>query len=153
MTRAIAILGDRCLPPFHTDNYWINFTWSEPVTLHLVMQHILFLGNYDWSQFNTAFWSLVYEMRISLVFPLIALAVLRLRSLWLIFIAAALSAACFPLVDLFSGVWASARNRWPWLALNLCTAFFASRVIGGFESTIEKVVALAALTVLEGEGK
>jgi magnesium transporter len=47
--------------------------------------------------------------------------------------------------DLFANVWASARNRWPWLALNLCTAFFASRVIGGFEGTIEKVVALAAL--------
>ncbi len=47
--------------------------------------------------------------------------------------------------DLFSNVWASARNRWPWLALNLCTAFFASRVIGGFENTIEKVVALATL--------
>ena len=47
--------------------------------------------------------------------------------------------------DLFSSVWESARNRWLWLALNLCTAFFASRVISAFEGTIEKVVALAAL--------
>jgi len=47
--------------------------------------------------------------------------------------------------DLFSGVWASAKNRWLWLALNLCTAFFASRVIGAFEGTIERVAALAAL--------
>jgi magnesium transporter len=47
--------------------------------------------------------------------------------------------------DLFSSVWESARNRWLWLALNLCTAFFASRVIGAFEHTIERVVALAAL--------
>lgn len=47
--------------------------------------------------------------------------------------------------DLFASVWASARNRWLWLALNLCTAFFASRVIGAFEGTIERVVALAAL--------
>lgn len=47
--------------------------------------------------------------------------------------------------DLFSSVWASAKNRWLWLALNLCTAFFASRVIGAFEGTIERVVALAAL--------
>ncbi|MGE0806379.1 MAG: magnesium transporter [Burkholderiaceae bacterium] len=47
--------------------------------------------------------------------------------------------------DLFSSVWASARNRWLWLAVNLCTAFFASRVIGAFEGTIERVVALAAL--------
>ncbi|MEZ5658791.1 MAG: magnesium transporter [Burkholderiaceae bacterium] len=47
--------------------------------------------------------------------------------------------------DLFASVWHSARNRWLWLALNLCTAFFASRVIGLFEGTIERVVALAAL--------
>jgi magnesium transporter len=35
--------------------------------------------------------------------------------------------------DIFSSVWASAKNRGPWLALNLCTAFIASRVIGAFE--------------------
>jgi magnesium transporter len=47
--------------------------------------------------------------------------------------------------DLFSSVWKSAQNRWLWLAVNMCTAFFASRVIGAFEGTIEKVVALATL--------
>ena len=47
--------------------------------------------------------------------------------------------------DLFASVWESAKNRWLWLAVNLCTAFFASRVIGSFEGTIEKVVALATL--------
>ena len=47
--------------------------------------------------------------------------------------------------DIFASVWKSAKNRWAWLALNLCTAFFASRVIGSFENTIEKFVALATL--------
>jgi magnesium transporter len=47
--------------------------------------------------------------------------------------------------DIFASVWKSAKNRWMWLALNLCTAFFASRVIGSFENTIEKFVALATL--------
>lgn len=47
--------------------------------------------------------------------------------------------------DIFASVWKSAQNRWLWLALNLCTAFFASRVIGVFEDTIAKYVALAAL--------
>ncbi|BBJ00273.1 magnesium transporter MgtE [Ferrigenium kumadai] len=47
--------------------------------------------------------------------------------------------------DIFASVWKSAQNRWTWLALNLCTAFFASRVIGEFEGTIEKFVALATL--------
>jgi magnesium transporter len=47
--------------------------------------------------------------------------------------------------DIFSSVWASARNRGPWLALNLCTAFVASRVVGLFEGSISRLAALAAL--------
>jgi magnesium transporter len=47
--------------------------------------------------------------------------------------------------DIFASVWASAKNRGPWLALNLVTAFFASRVVGAFEGSIEKLAALAAL--------
>ena len=47
--------------------------------------------------------------------------------------------------DIFAPVWNSFRNRWSWLAVNLVTAFVASRVIGAFEGSIEKLVALAAL--------
>ncbi|MDM1696569.1 magnesium transporter [Thiopseudomonas alkaliphila] len=47
--------------------------------------------------------------------------------------------------DIFASVWRSIRNRWAWLAVNLVTAFVASRVIGLFEGSIEKLVALAAL--------
>jgi magnesium transporter len=47
--------------------------------------------------------------------------------------------------DLFAPAWASARNRWLWLAVNLVTAFLASRVIGAFEETIAGLVALATL--------
>ncbi len=47
--------------------------------------------------------------------------------------------------DLFAPVWKSVKNRWIWLAINLVTAFIASRVIGVFEGSIEKLVALAAL--------
>jgi magnesium transporter len=47
--------------------------------------------------------------------------------------------------DLFSSVWQSIKNRWTWLAVNLVTAFIASRVIGLFEGSIERLVALAAL--------
>ena len=50
--------------------------------------------------------------------------------------------------DLFASVWNSAKNRWLWLAVNLGTAFFASRVIGAFENTIATVVALATLMTI-----
>ncbi len=47
--------------------------------------------------------------------------------------------------DIFAPVIASFKNRWGWLAVNLVTAFVASRVIGLFEGSIERLVALAAL--------
>ncbi|KAB2844642.1 MAG: magnesium transporter [Burkholderiales bacterium] len=47
--------------------------------------------------------------------------------------------------DVFASAWRSFQNRWTWLAINLVTAFIASRVIGLFEGSIEKLVALAAL--------
>jgi magnesium transporter len=47
--------------------------------------------------------------------------------------------------DLFARPLDSAFNRWPWLGINLVTAFIASRVIGQFEHTIRDLSALAAL--------
>jgi magnesium transporter len=47
--------------------------------------------------------------------------------------------------DIFAPVAASARRRALWLGINLATAFLAAWVVGLFESTIERVVALAVL--------
>lgn len=47
--------------------------------------------------------------------------------------------------DLFAPLRQASRRRWPWLAINLGTAFLASRVIDAFEHVIAAVVALAAL--------
>ena len=47
--------------------------------------------------------------------------------------------------DLFSPVWRAMRRRLIWLSINLCTAFLAASVVGQFEDTIDKLVALAVL--------
>lgn len=47
--------------------------------------------------------------------------------------------------DTFAPVWKTTRRRAVWLGINLLTAFLASGVIGLFEGTLEKVVALAVL--------
>ncbi|MDY0021659.1 magnesium transporter [Arenimonas caeni] len=47
--------------------------------------------------------------------------------------------------DMFSPVARAARRRVLWLGINLCTAFLAASVVGRFEDTIEKIVALAVL--------
>jgi magnesium transporter len=55
--------------------------------------------------------------------------------------------------DIFASVWSSVRNRWAWLAVNLCTAFVASRVISLFEGSIQKLVVLATmLPIIAGIG-
>lgn len=47
--------------------------------------------------------------------------------------------------NLFDPFLNSARNRWPWIALNLFIVLIATRVIDHFETTITGMVALAAL--------
>lgn len=47
--------------------------------------------------------------------------------------------------DMFSPVWRAMRRRLVWLSINLCTAFIAANVVGQFEATIDKLVALAVL--------
>ncbi len=47
--------------------------------------------------------------------------------------------------DMFAPILTSARRRAVWLGVNLVTAFMAAWVIGLFEGTLEKVVALAVL--------
>jgi magnesium transporter len=47
--------------------------------------------------------------------------------------------------DIFAPAVLSARRRAVWLGINLATAFLASWVIGLYQSTLEKVVALAVL--------
>ena len=47
--------------------------------------------------------------------------------------------------DLYRAAIETATSRFPWLAVNLATAFIAANVIGLFQATIEQVVALAVL--------
>lgn len=49
--------------------------WVEPVSWAAITDHLLMLGGHN--TFNNAVWSLDHEMRISLVFPLLMLPIMR----------------------------------------------------------------------------
>lgn len=70
---------------------WFQQTWATRPDLRSMLDHVGMIGSYDYSRYNTAFWSLVYEARISCIFPLIALAVSKLRVRALLTAAAGLS--------------------------------------------------------------
>jgi len=54
---------------------WINLSWNEPVSLKLLAGHLLMLvtaGAYN--SLDSPMWTLVHELRISVLFPLLAAA-------------------------------------------------------------------------------
>lgn len=55
---------------------WFNGTWRPGVTFDVMIHHIVFIDNFQSDTLVPVIWSLVYEMRISLLFPIIMFATL-----------------------------------------------------------------------------
>jgi peptidoglycan/LPS O-acetylase OafA/YrhL len=58
---------------------WINGYWAYPTTFGSIVQHAFLIFDFDTRQLDPVIWSLVQEMRISLLFPLIMVLVVRLN--------------------------------------------------------------------------
>lgn len=56
---------------------WFNLQWTTPLTSGLIIHHLWMVGNYNTFAFDSPIWSLVQEMRISIIFPLIMVLVVR----------------------------------------------------------------------------
>lgn len=64
---------------------WFNDQWHSPVTVSQILHHVAFVlnytfggGHYDIAAFDSVVWSLVQEMRVSIIFPFIVFLVIRL---------------------------------------------------------------------------
>lgn len=53
---------------------WLNQSWNTPVNGRLILGHAAMLGTTTYQNLDNPMWSLVHEMRISLIFPLLLLA-------------------------------------------------------------------------------
>jgi peptidoglycan/LPS O-acetylase OafA/YrhL len=73
----LAVLGCWRFHGLDAYGFWFHVTWHDAPTRSLVLQHVLFLGDYDMSAYNTAFWSVVQEMRISIIFPFVCAFIVR----------------------------------------------------------------------------
>lgn len=58
---------------------WLNGMLGTRISQHLLFQHVLLIGSFDTQRINPVVWSLVLELRLSLLFPLILWAVSRYR--------------------------------------------------------------------------
>jgi peptidoglycan/LPS O-acetylase OafA/YrhL len=82
-TFAVAILGSaalyECVQPHDVAGVsdWFNAHWQSPPTLALIAGHLALTDRPWLRQLDSVMWSLVHELRISFIFPLLALCVSR----------------------------------------------------------------------------
>ncbi|WP_168733823.1 acyltransferase family protein [Metabacillus sediminilitoris] len=57
---------------------WFNVNWSVSLNANAIIDHLLLLGTFT-SNLNNVVWSLVHEMRISLMFPFIMFLLIKLN--------------------------------------------------------------------------
>lgn len=57
---------------------WFNASWSGNFNVKALVDHLLLIKSFAYVHNNPVLWSLVHEMRISLIFPLIAFIVIKL---------------------------------------------------------------------------
>ena len=133
---AIALCATLSTGHLNGMNDWINHTWLMPIDRAAVLSHIALVGNFNTDLFMMACWTLVHEMRLAFVFPLLAELVLS-RSRWLPLVIAALSLSGIGLFAVFAaryGTWfltihyAALFLVGAWLARERvgCAAFWAS---------------------------
>jgi peptidoglycan/LPS O-acetylase OafA/YrhL len=56
---------------------WFNGAWRAPYTTGSFVKHLLLVPSFDNGQYDPVLWSLVHEMRISIIFPLVVILVAR----------------------------------------------------------------------------
>lgn len=57
---------------------WYNsMSWTTPISARLLLGHFFLIGSFNVNAFNNVIWSLVHEMRISILFPLMMYGVIR----------------------------------------------------------------------------
>jgi peptidoglycan/LPS O-acetylase OafA/YrhL len=62
-------------------NDWFYSSWQLPIKYWDLFSHSGLINHYDYSSYNKAYWTLAYEMQVSLIFPFLFIASLWLTSL------------------------------------------------------------------------
>jgi peptidoglycan/LPS O-acetylase OafA/YrhL len=107
---------------------WVARKWQDPPSLWVWTEHVLLIGNFETRLYNPVLWSLVHEMRISLFFPLIVLAVRKLD--WKFCVAIALSGSAIDAVNLHFDITPSIGWRSSLLeSLHFATMFMAGALL------------------------
>jgi peptidoglycan/LPS O-acetylase OafA/YrhL len=98
---ALALCGVAIWHGHASHGAWSNISWTQPISPLLVLQHVLFVGVYNNHEYDFVIWSLIQEMRISIIFPFLFLLSARIGAKLSVFLAIVLSATALAVVPSF----------------------------------------------------
>lgn len=70
---------------------WFNNIWNDDLNYATLLGHLSLIGSFDMGELNPVIWSLVHEFRISLIFPLLMMLVIKYRFRTLVIISFSLT--------------------------------------------------------------
>ncbi|MGN8232278.1 acyltransferase family protein [Priestia flexa] len=72
---------------------WFNRLWVDPFNWELFFEHLFLIGGFNTDAYNPVIWTLSHEMRISIIFPLILVFILKFN--WKYSLGLGLFFSCF----------------------------------------------------------
>lgn len=125
--------------------------WRAPPNVHSILAHLLMIGRFDVYLYDGPVWSLVHEMRISIVFPLILLAGRRLKVWSTVTVAAACTVlSSLSLMFLETGLPGPVRATAWSLTLSYCGTFLLGSALARRREYYSRALGKAQLTTKLG---
>ncbi|KWW14043.1 acetyltransferase [Peribacillus simplex] len=120
------LLSDTGLPFVST---WFDKSWKTLDSPTLLIQHFLFIGQYNTDAYNNVIWSLVHEMRISIIFPVLIFLFIRKKLIYSLFLLFGLSALTTLILYVFgSGLSITSVL----LSFHYCTLFLMGAILAKY---------------------
>jgi peptidoglycan/LPS O-acetylase OafA/YrhL len=115
---------------------WFNSSWTTPPTRRDLLDHAVMIGRFRTDRFVFVIWSLVHEMRISLLFPLIYAVITRLGARENIYVGIGLLALDFTWATLADNDYLSPNTYY--FTLHYTLFFWAGSVIFKFREALKQ---------------
>lgn len=102
--------------------------WSRPLTFEAVRDHVLFIAPFDAGEYGMVYWTLIHELRISLVFPFLMFGLVRLGTAGSLLTAALFSISGTALTYEMGGRLGDGSSEWP-VSVHLVAIFILGALV------------------------
>ncbi|MEH7336891.1 acyltransferase, partial [Neobacillus drentensis] len=113
-------------------NLQIWATWTKEISITGLINHVLFLGEYDTDSLLMVIWSLVHEFRISIIFPFVVLFLFRVGWKLSVVMASITSIGSFLLIKIFPTQFTLAISTNYFITLHYLSIFIIGALIAKY---------------------